>query len=47
MTHRALIEIYHHLEKLEFALGFILLLRSDQIKVKIKTIGFRHKEPVT
>ena len=45
MTRKALIEIDHQLEKLEFALAVSLTI-VDQIKDKIKTIGFKYEEPV-
>ena len=51
MLNQSLLEKDHQLEKLEFALAFSIstgdLIRSKQIKDKIKKLGFNYQEPGT
>ena len=51
MSNQSLIEIDHHLEKLEFALAISQTIgdkiKSAKIKDEIKMIGFKYQEPGT
>ena len=51
MSNQSLVETDHQLEKLEFALAISQAIgdtiRSEQIKDKIKKIGFHYEEPGT